>query len=124
MLRIKAHGDFKHINTFFQRIKELFKSGILNKYGEQGVEALKEATPVDTGETAASWSYRIEHHNRGSSIIWENSNIENGACVALLIQYGHATRSGTYVSGIDYINPALRPVFDRMADELWGEVTK
>jgi hypothetical protein len=96
----------------------------LEKWGVRGVDALSNATPEDTGETAKSWRYRIRVDRVGYTIEWYNTNIVNGKPIAILIQYGHATGTGGYVVGRDYINPAMRPIFDEMADELWKEVTK
>jgi len=105
------------------RVKEIAHLSILDKYGKIGVEALANATPVDTGETASSWNYSIEHGKNGASLTWNNSNINNGVPIAIIIQYGHGTRGGGYVQGRDYINPAMRPVFDEIADRVWKEVT-
>lgn len=86
------------------------------------MEALSKATPVDTGKTASSWSYEIVVTREGYTIYWDNSNVNRGISIALLLQYGHGTRNGGFVEGRDYINPALRPIFDQMADEAWREV--
>ena len=119
---IKVKGDFKNSEKFFNGAITKLPSAIRSifaKYGQMGVEALRTYTPQDTGETANSWSYEI--HNWGIS--WNNSkNIGTDAPLAILIQYGHGTRNGGYVQGIDYINPALRPIFDQIADECWKEV--
>lgn len=96
----------------------------LKKGGERGVDALAAATPTDTGKTAASWRYRIVKERGSYRIEWWNSNNDRGAVVALLLQYGHGTGTGGYVSGIDYINPALKPIFDQIADDVWKQVTK
>ena len=98
---------------------------ILSKYGEEGVKALSAYTLYDTGETASSWGYRITTNRAEgtATIIWTNSHIEKGVNIAIILQYGHGTRNGGYVQGIDYINPALRPVFDVLAEEVWQEVT-
>lgn len=95
----------------------------LNRYGQEGVDALTAATPRDTGTTAESWSYEIKRTNNSVTIYWNNSNAPYGVPVAVLIQYGHATRNGGYVQGIDYINPALKPIFEKMAENIWREVT-
>lgn len=95
----------------------------LNRYGQDGVLALMNATPKHTGLTAISWNYRILRDRRGLSIEWFNDNAPEGTDVAILIQYGHATRNGGYVNGIDYINPAMTPLFDRIVSEIWGKVT-
>lgn len=112
-----AKGDLRKTETFLNNCLELFDAGILNKYGKQGVEALSAATPVDTGRAASSWYYEIEKDKSGFKITWCNSDIENGCNVAILLQYGHATKSGGYVRGIDYINPALKPIFDNMIED-------
>lgn len=108
---------------FLERLKEVFHSGELDKYGKMGVEALSEYTPKDTGETADSWDYEVVHDRYGSSIYWTNSNIVDGVNIALILQYGHATKNGYWVEGIDYINPALQPVFEEIAEDAWREVT-
>lgn len=95
----------------------------LSRYGEEGVRELAKATPKESGETANAWSYEILKDGKSYSIIWSNSNIVGGTPVAVLLQVGHATRNGAYIQGVDYINPALRPVFDRMASEAWKKVT-
>lgn len=115
VINITHHGDFTKTEQFFEHLKNIFKVGELDKYGRMGVEYLREATPKDTGLTADSWYYEIEHDADGATIIWKNSNFQNGIQIALLLQYGHATRNGGWVEGIDYINPALKPVFDKMA---------
>lgn len=97
---------------------------LLNQTGEMGVQALSQATPVDTGLAASSWKYRVVKGDKSSRVEWYNTDVEGGCNVAILLQYGHGTRNGAYVEGIDYINPALQPIFDIMADYLWEEVTK
>lgn len=94
----------------------------LEKYGQVGVAALSAATPRDTGETATSWNYRVGRSRGLYFIEWYNTHREGGAPVAILIQYGHGTGTGGYVAGVDYINPAMRPVFDRITNEIWSEV--
>ena len=121
---ISHKGDFSKTSRFFKRIrsKQIYKR--LEAYGQMGVDALREATPKRTGKTADSWSYEIKITDRFVTITWKNSNVvDDWANVAVLIQYGHATRGGAYVKGIDYINPAMRPVFEKMAQEVWMEVT-
>jgi len=94
----------------------------LNKYGRKGVEALSESTPKDTGDTASRWSYEIEFTSEGANLYWKNSNINDGVSIALILQYGHGTGTGGYVQGRDYINPALHPIFDQIAESAWKEV--
>lgn len=120
---MKVHGDLKATYKFLNHIAKPFYLNALERCGRQGVEALKAATPRKTGTTANSWSYRIERTETGDTIIWENSNIVKYVNIALILQYGHGTRSGAWVEGIDYINPALAPVFERFAKELWEEVS-
>lgn len=96
---------------------------ILSKYGEMGVLALSQATPLDSGETARSWSYEIEKTGSGYNLVWKNSHVNKGVPIAIILQYGHGTRNGGYVQGRDYINPALRPIFDGIAADSWKEMT-
>ena len=125
MIRFSQRGDFKKITGFLEKAKETVKMGDLNKYGREGVEALRKATPKDSGYTASCWEYRIEHDKAGSSIVFYNTNIaDDWAPIAILIQYGHATGTGGFVKGRDYINPAIQPIFDRIAQEAWKEVTR
>lgn len=122
ILSVRTRGDLKKTDGFLHRIIQHHYRAKLDYYGEQGVKALREATPRDTGLTADSWSYEIVEKQDQLALYWKNSNRENGVMVAILLQYGHATRNGGFVQGIDYINPALKPVFDRMANEAWKEV--
>lgn len=123
ILTYKTKGSFENTNKFFKKMsqKNIFKS--LDKYGEEGVAALTASTPVDTGKTASSWSYEIRKTNSSISIVWKNSNIVDGVPIAVIIQYGHGTATGGYVQGVDYINPALQPIFERISKEIWKEVT-
>lgn len=124
-IRFKQHGNFSKTEKFFERCKNLFKLGILDKYGREGVNALSMATPVDSGKTASSWRYEVINTNGNLSIGWVNDEVTSeGTPIAVLIQYGHGTRNGGYVQGRDFINPAIKPVFDKIADELWKEVTR
>lgn len=123
MIEIKTTGEFKNTNRFLKKMSNIDIDKILNSYGRLGVEELKKATPKDTGKTANSWDYEIEKKDGKISLIWTNNNINKGALIAILIQYGHGTRNGGYVQGVDYINPALRTTFDRMSKELWKAVT-
>lgn len=125
MIEFRQKGDFSKFDSFAERMLNVIKLGDLDQYGQMGVSALASATPIDTGETAGSWSYTIERKKKSVSIIFNNSNtIADGTPVAILLQYGHATGNGGFVQGIDYINPALRPIFQRIADEAWREVTR
>lgn len=120
---IKVSGDYRKLHSYLERLLEIAKAGTLDKYGRAGVEALQKATPIDTGETADAWSYSIERHDYDVSLVFSNSNNENGVNVAILIQYDHYnTKSGGIIRGIDYINPALKPIFEEIADNLWKEV--
>lgn len=120
MIKLTHRGSFRNAERFFDNSKNLSRRlrTAFERYGAQGVEALRSATPKDSGLTADSWSYTIENWGIG----FTNNNINNGYSVALLIQYGHGTRNGGYVAGIDFINPALRPIFDGIAEECWKEV--
>jgi len=122
-IRITQKGNFKKTYRFLERASLVKLFRVLDKYGVMGVEALSAATPIDTGKTADSWTYEIEKVDGHYSIVWNNSNINNHVNIALILQYGHGTGTGGYVKGIDYINPALKPVFDKIAEEVWKEVT-
>lgn len=122
MIKISVKGDFKNTRKFLSNYSTSLITKILKKYGQEGVDALSAATPVDTGLTASSWSYSITVSKDFCSITWNNSNVVDHVPIALVLQYGHATRNGGYVEGIDYINPALKPVFDKILNETWKEV--
>lgn len=124
MIEIKQQGDFSKVTAFLERAKEGLNIGILNKYGKMGVEALRNATPVDSGLTAASWSYEIIQEKGSAKIEFHNSNINKHVNIALILQYGHGTGTGGWVEGRDYINPALQPIFDQLAEEAWREVVR
>lgn len=118
-------GDFRKTMSFLERAKETVKMGILDKYGKEGIRALSENTPRDTGKTAESWEYTIERTADAVRIIWTNSNTTpEGIPIAVLIQYGHATGNGGYVEGRDFINPTMRPIFDAIANNAWKELTR
>lgn len=123
MIEFTAKGDFDKTYKFLDRIlkRDFYKR--LEMYGQRGVNALAAATPKRTGRTAASWYYEINRNLNSVEIYWKNSNINNGVNIAVLIQYGHGTGWGKYVQGIDYINPAIKPIFNEMADNIWKEVT-
>jgi hypothetical protein len=119
-----THGDFKVIETFLKRVSTGDLYSQLDSYGQQGVEALRKATPKRSSETAESWGYRVIKSKTNPGIEWYNTHTNRGANIAILIQYGHGTGTGGYVQGIDYINPAMRPLFEKIADDIWKEVTK
>lgn len=123
MINVKQRGDFKKTEKFLKKSFGRDYINVLEKYAQQGVSALSAATPIESGLTAISWSYEIIQNGSSISIIWKNSNVNKGVNIAIILQYGHGTRNGGYVSGRDYINPALRPIFDKMADAAWKEVT-
>ena len=124
MISFRQKGDFSKLTRYFERVKEAAKLGVLDKYGQEGVAALSSATPVESGQTANSWNYEIERQNGSVSIVFKNSNINKGVPIAIILQYGHGTGTGGWVQGRDYINPAIQPIFDRIADDAWREVTK
>lgn len=124
VLTIKESGDYSKADTFLKRLFRRDFASRLREYGERGVYELYKATPIQTGETAASWRYVIQREPGRIELSWVNDYAPNGVQVAVLIQYGHATRNGGWVEGIDYINPALAPIFEEIADELWKEVTR
>lgn len=123
MVKFTNRGDLSKTRNFLNRIMHTDYRKILEKYGRRGVQALMENTPVDTGLTASSWGYEIVETANGYNIYWSNSNIVDGVSIAVILQYGHGTGTGGYVQGVDYINPALKPVFDGIAKEAWKEVT-
>ena len=124
MISVRQKGDFSKVTRFLERSKEAAKVSDLDRFGREGVAALASATPVDSGLTASSWYYEIERSNGSVSISFCNSNIQNGVPIAIILQYGHGTRNGGWVQGRDYINPAIQPIFDKIADSAWKEVTK
>lgn len=123
MISFRHKGDFSKSMRFLERAKNVVKLGDLDKYGRAGVAALASATPVDSGETANSWYYEIVRTKNSVTIEFHNSNIQNGVPIAIILQYGHGTGTGGFVQGRDYINPAIRPIFDSIADDAWREVT-
>lgn len=121
-IKFRHRGSFSKTEKFLVRAKDKNYQPILDKYGREGVEALRQATPEDSGQTANSWNFEIVTKRSGFSIHWTNSNIVDGVPIVILLQYGHGTRSGTFVEGRDFINPAMRPLFDKIAENLWKEV--
>lgn len=124
MISFRQKGDFSKLSRYFERVKEAAKISVLDKYGQEGVAALASATPVDSGKTANSWYYEIKRQNGLVSIEFKNSNINKDVNIAIILQYGHGTGTGGWVQGRDYINPAIQPIFDKIADDAWKEVTK
>lgn len=122
MITINHYGDFKKLTNFLEKMKRMFDVSMLDKYGREGVAALSAATPVDSGKTASSWTYEIKDIKDGVALTFNNTNIQNGVSIAIILQYGHGTRNGGWVEGRDYINPAIQPVFDKLANEAWKEV--
>lgn len=124
MITFKHKGDFSKLTRFLERAQEAVKLSDLDKFGRAGVAALASATPVDSGLTASSWSYEIKHQKGSVSIVFKNSNIQNGVPIAIILQYGHGTGTGGWVQGRDYINPAIQPIFDEIVRNAWREVTR
>ena len=122
MISISSSGSFHQTEKFLQRLTKLDISSIVNREAERGVAALSRATPHDSGKAANSWGYKVTKTASSITIGWTNSDIENGYPVALMIQYGHGTGTGGYIAGIDYINPAMRPIFDQIAETVWKAV--
>ena len=124
MISFRQKGDFSKLDHYFERVKEAAKIGILDKYGQAGVSALSSATPVESGKTASSWYYEIKRQNGSVALEFYNSNVNNGVPIAVILQFGHGTGTGGWVKGRDYINPAIQPIFDKIAEDAWKEVTK
>ena len=124
MIRFRHKGDFNKVSRYLEKVKNVAKRSDLDRFGREGVAALASATPVNSGKTANSWYYEVEYKRGSATISFHNSNIQNGVPIAIILQYGHGTRNGGWVEGRDYINPAIQPVFDNIANEAWKEVTK
>ena len=124
MIRFRQKGDFSKTTNFLKRAKDKVYLEDLDKYGRQGVAALASATPIDSGKTASSWYYKIENTKESAKITFYNSNVQNGVSIAIILQYGHGTRNGGWVEGRDYITPAVQPIFDKIVDDAWREVSK
>ena len=123
MITFRHKGNLKKSTLYLDRIRQAVGFGILDKYGNEGVAALMSATPLDSGLTANSWYYEIQNGRGSTTIVFKNSNVNNGVPIAIVLQYGHGTRNGGWVQGRDYINPAIQPIFDRIVNEAWREVT-
>lgn len=124
MIRFSHKGDFSKTTNFLERVKRVVRISDLDKYAKKGVEALMSATPIESGLTQDSWSYKINSEKGSISIDFYNSNVNEGVPIAIILQYGHATGNGGWVEGRDYINPAIQPIFDEIVNDLWREVTK
>ena len=124
MISFRHKGDFSKVTRYLAKVRRVIKSSDLEKYGQEGVAALASVTPVNTGLTANSWYYQVEIKQGSATINFCNSNIQNGVPIAVILQYGHGTRNGGYVVGRDYINPVIQPIFDKIANNAWREVTK
>ena len=122
MIRLTCPGDYKNVDRWLKKLSTKRYLRLLSKYGQMGVDALSAATPIDTGLTAASWSYEIEVKDNSVEIHWTNTNVNKHVNIAIILQYGHGTGTGGWVEGRDYINPAMRPVFDQIAESAWKEV--
>lgn len=124
MISFSHKGDFSKLTGFLERAKGIVHLSALDRYGRRGVSALASATPVESGETAASWSYEIQNGDGTAAITFKNSHIVDGVPIAIILQYGHGTGTGGWVEGRDYINPAIQPIFDEIAEEAWREVAQ
>lgn len=123
MISFKQKGDFSNLTRYLNKVNQVVKLSDLDKFGKAGVAALAAATPVKSGLTANSWYYEIEKTNGSVTINFNNRNIQNGVPIAIILQLGHGTRNGGWVEGRDYINPAIQPIFDQIANDAWKEVT-
>lgn len=124
MISFRQKGDFSKTKSYLTKLKNRKITGLLDRYGKLGVVALSSATPVDTGLTASSWGYKVTINDTYASLVFTNSNIQNGVPIAIILQYGHGTGNGGWVQGRDYINPAIQPIFDELKNKAWEEVTK
>lgn len=124
MIKITQKGNFNNTEKFLKSAKELRIIQILNEYGKKGVDSLSLNTPINTGETASLWNYEIHVSKDTYKLIWTNDSMNDGIPIVILLQYGHATKNGGYIEGTDFINPAIKPIFDEITNELWREVTK
>lgn len=122
-VKFEVSGGFTKTERFLNRMKRREYLNVLDEFGRDGVQALRNATPVDSGATAEAWDYEIKRTRNYTEIVWTNSNINDGVPIAVILQYGHGTGTGGYVQGRDYINPAIRPIFDKIAEKAWKVVT-
>ena len=124
MITFRQQGDFSKLTRYLERVKGAVNLSLLDKYGREGVAALASATPVESGLTASSWYYEVSYGKSGAKITFNNSHVNQGVPIAIILQYGHGTGTGGWVEGRDYINPAIQPIFDKIVDEAWREVTR
>ena len=124
MFKFTSKGDFSKTLAYFHKMENVLDNARLEMYGQRGIDALRAATPVESGKTANSWGFEVEKTGTTIKLIWTNSNVNEGCNIAILIQYGHGTGWGSYVEGVDYINPAMRPIFEEISELVWREVTK
>lgn len=122
-VKFEVSGGFTKTERFLNRMKRREYLNVLDEFGREGVQALRNATPVESGLTAESWDYEIKRTRDYTEIVWTNSNINDGVPIAVILQYGHGTGTGGYVQGRDYINPAIQPIFDKIAEKAWKVVT-
>lgn len=122
-VKFEVSGGFTKTERFLNRMKRREYLNVLDEFGRDGVQALRNATPIDSGATAEAWDYEIKRTRDYTEIVWTNSNIKDGVPIAVILQYGHGTGTGGYVQGRDYINPAIRPIFDKIAEKAWKVVT-
>ena len=122
-VKFEVSGGFTKTERFLNRMKRREYLNVLDEFGRDGVQALRNATPVDSGATAEAWDYEIKRTRNYTEIVWTNSNVNDGVPIAVILQYGHGTGTGGYVKGRDYINPAIRPIFDKIAEKAWKVVT-
>ena len=123
MFAVNTSGSYKNTLAFLKKVSNKGIFSDLDRYGRMGVDALSKATPYERGVTASSWTYKVISKKGSSGIEWSNTNVQSGANIAILLQYGHGTGTGGYVSGRDYINPAIQPIFDKIAKDVWKKVT-
>lgn len=124
MIRFRSKGDYSKATRYLERLKDVARISVLDKYGQEGVAALSSATPVESGKTASAWGYEITRTQGSAKITFTNSNVNQGVPIAIILQYGHGTGTGGWVQGRDYINPAIQPVFDKIVADAWKEVAK
>jgi hypothetical protein len=123
MFSLSSSGSFNNLENFLKKASKLDIKGVLEAGGAAGVSALAGATPAESGLAGHSWTYKVESSATSHTITWMNTDVENGFPVAIMLQYGYGTGTGGYVQGRDYINPAMRPIFDKIANDVWKAVT-